>query len=67
MPLIINSLGGGYTHVNTHANTHKHTDTDVSIKTILRNQASLQPACARCNKQRSSQPLSLNNFTHCKV
>ena len=33
MPLVINNLGGRYTH--THTNTH----TDVRTETILRNQA----------------------------
>ena len=36
MPLVINSLGGGYTHTNTHINMH----TDVHTGTILRNQVS---------------------------
>ena len=44
MPLVINSLGGGHTHINTH--------TDIRTETILRNQAhaGLWPACAWFNK-----------------
>ena len=48
MPLVINSLGGGDTHIHTRTDTHTHTNThtctqihtyrDVSTETILRNQ-----------------------------
>ena len=39
MPLVINSLGGGYTHTHTHTHTHTNTHTDVRTETTLRNQA----------------------------
>ena len=48
MPLVINSLGGGHTHVNTHT----HTQT-IHTGSILRNQvlASLWPVHAWFKKR----------------
>ena len=45
MPLVINSLGGWWTHTNTHMQTRTYTD--ICTETILRNQAHAfhRPAC----------------------
>ena len=59
MPLVINSLGDGHTHIHTHAHihTHKHTYTDIRTeKTILETSNALTCGwCARGLKANINQ------------
>ena len=35
MPLVINSLGGGHTHVNTHTYAYRHLQTEAILRTAM--------------------------------